>query len=161
ASRSARQGRRRRAERRPRPLDAGHRAGVDRDLRGDPREPHQRRTLPRGSDRTLSMLASLRRTLRELFGVVPTLDLHGLGVREALEETERFLRHAQSGEEPMVRIVYGKGHGSPGGRGVLRDVVPRWLEREGGELVERYQRVPDASGADGAVKVWVRRAAVA
>ena len=94
--------------------------------------------------------------LREFLGITPTLDLHGLGVREALEETERFLRHAQALGEHVVRIVYGKGHGSPGGRGVLREVVPRWLEREGVALVSRYERVPDASGADGAVKVWLQ-----
>jgi len=95
--------------------------------------------------------------LREMLGIAPTLDLHGLGVREALTETERFLRHAQALGEPVVRIVYGKGHGSPGARGVLRDVVPRWLDGDGAALVSRYQRVPDASGADGAVKVWLRR----
>ena len=98
----------------------------------------------------------LRQSLQELLGVAPTLDLHGLGVREAVAETERFLRHAQGGDQRIVRIVYGKGHGSPGGKGVLRDVIPRWLEREGAALVERYQRVPDASGADGAVRVWLR-----
>jgi DNA-nicking Smr family endonuclease len=98
----------------------------------------------------------IRSILREFLGITPTLDLHGLGVREALEETERFLRHAQSLGEQVVRIVYGKGHGSPGGRGVLREVVPRWLAREGVALVSRYERVPDASGADGAVKVWLR-----
>jgi DNA-nicking Smr family endonuclease len=101
-------------------------------------------------------LSSLRLILRELFGIAPTLDLHGLGVREALAETERFIRHAQALDEPVVRIVYGKGHGSLGGRGVLREVVPRWLQGEGAALVSRYQRVPDASGADGAVKVWLR-----
>ncbi len=99
----------------------------------------------------------LRDTLREFLGVTPTLDLHGFGVREAVAETERFLRHAQALDARVVRIVYGKGHGSPGGRGVLRDVIPHWLDREGAELVERYQRVPDASGVDGAVRVWVRR----
>ena len=101
-------------------------------------------------------LQQLRDTLREFLGALPTLDLHGFGVCEALEETERFLRHAQAHDERVVRIVYGKGHGSPGGKGVLRDVIPRWLERDGTDLVERYQRLPDASGADGAVKVWVR-----
>ena len=103
-------------------------------------------------------LQQLRQTLRELLGIVPTLDLHGYGVREAIDETERFLRHAHTLGEPVVRVVYGKGHGSPGGRGVLRDVIPRWLEREGAELVERFERLPDASGADGAVRVWLRRA---
>ncbi len=107
--------------------------------------------------RRSSWLSELRHVVRELLGVTPTLDLHGFGVREASAETERFLRHAQAAGDRVVRIVYGKGHGSPGGRGVLREVVPRWLEREGAEFVERYQRVPDARGADGAVKVWVKR----
>jgi DNA-nicking Smr family endonuclease len=101
-------------------------------------------------------LRQVRQTLRELFGIVPTLDLHGLGVRAAIEQTERFLRHAHTRGEPVVRIVYGKGHGSPGGRGVLRDVIPRWLERDGAALVERFERLPDASGGDGAAKVWLR-----
>lgn len=104
------------------------------------------------------MLEALRRAVRALLGVVPTLDLHGYGVRDAVVETERFLRHAQALNDRVVRIIYGKGHGSPGGRGVLRDVIPRWLERDGAALVERYQRVPDASGADGAVTVWVKAA---
>jgi DNA-nicking Smr family endonuclease len=101
-------------------------------------------------------LQRLRLIIREFLGITPTLDLHGLGVHDALAETERFVRHASALGEPAVRIVYGKGHGSPGGRGVLRDVIPRWLEREGAEWVERYQRLPDASGADGAVRVWLR-----
>lgn len=103
------------------------------------------------------MTVGLRETIREFLGITPTLDLHGCGVREAVEETERFLRHAQALHEPVVRIVYGKGHGSPGGRGVLRDVIPRWLDREGAALVERYERQPDMTGGDGAVKVWLRR----
>ena len=101
-------------------------------------------------------LQRVRLIVRQSLGLMPTLDLHGLGVRDALAETERFVRHARAAGEPVVRIVYGKGHGSPGGRGVLRDVVPRWLEREGAEWVERYQRLPDATGADGAVQVWLR-----
>jgi DNA mismatch repair protein MutS2 len=101
-------------------------------------------------------LQHLRQIVRGSLGVTPTLDLHGFGVREAVAETERFVRHAHAAGEPVVRIVYGKGRGSPGGRGVLRDLIPRWLEREGTEWVERYQRLPDASGADGAVQVWLR-----
>ncbi len=101
-------------------------------------------------------LQRVRLIIRGFFGITPTLDLHGLGVRDAIAATERFVRHAHAAHEPVVRIVYGKGHGSPGGRGVLRDVIPRWLEREGSTWVERYQRQPDASGADGAVQVWLR-----
>jgi DNA-nicking Smr family endonuclease len=101
-------------------------------------------------------LAEIRAVLREALGILPTLDLHGLGVKDALAETERFLREAQLQGIGSLRIVYGKGRGSPGGRGVLREVVPRWLEDQGHGLVRRYERRPDASGTDGALIVWVR-----
>ena len=101
-------------------------------------------------------LAHLRHTLRTFFGIVPTLDLHGYGVRDALALAEHFVRDAAAGGETVVRIVYGKGHGSPGGRGVLRDVIPHWLDHDGAAWVHRYERLPDASGADGSVKVWLR-----
>jgi DNA-nicking Smr family endonuclease len=80
-------------------------------------------------------LAALRRLLRELLGIAPSLDLHGLGVPDALAETERFLREARANGELVVRVVYGKGHRSPGGRGVLREVIPRWLEADEARLV--------------------------
>jgi DNA-nicking Smr family endonuclease len=98
-----------------------------------------------------------RTTVRRALGIVPAVDLHGLGVRDALAVTERFVAAAAARREPCVRIIYGKGLRSAGGRGVLREVVPRWLEREGAELVERYERRPDASGMDGSVLVWLRR----
>lgn len=108
------------------------------------------------TDAAPAWLAALRRHVRRLFGLVPTLDLHGLGVRDAVAETERFLLAARAAGEPVVRIVYGKGNRSPGGRGVLREVVPHWLEREGRGLVRAFERLPDHSGMDGSVRVWVR-----
>ena len=101
-------------------------------------------------------MAEIRSILREALGILPTLDLHGLGVKDALAETERFLREAQEQGVGSLRIVYGKGYGSPGGRGVLREVIPRWLDDRGRELIRRYERRPDASGADGGLIVWVR-----
>jgi len=102
------------------------------------------------------VLARIRQLIHTALGVVPTLDLHGLGVREALLETERFLRDAQAHRVRQVRIVYGKGRGSPGGRGVLREAVPRWLDGAGAELVASYRRQPDASGVDGGALISVR-----
>lgn len=102
-------------------------------------------------------MAGWRHLIRELLGIVPTLDLHGLGVRDALAETERFVRAAQAAGERQIRIVYGKGLGSEGGRGVLRDVIPRWLETDGQVWVERVERQPDQSGMDGRALVWLRQ----
>ena len=86
---------------------------------------------------SIMSLRQIRKLVRGALGIMPTLDLHGLGVQDAVRETERFLRDAQAARLGSVRIVYGKGRGSPAGRGVLREVIPRWLESEGRELVRR------------------------
>jgi DNA-nicking Smr family endonuclease len=101
-------------------------------------------------------LTEIRKLLREALGIMPTLDLHGLGVQDALHATEDFLRDAQEAGLGSVRIVYGKGRGSRGGRGVLREVIPRWLDTGGRVYVRRYERRPDTSGADGGMIVWIR-----
>lgn len=93
-----------------------------------------------------------------MFHHVPTLDLHGLGVRDAIAETERFVAEMAADGEPEVRIVYGKGRGSPGGVGVLRQAIPAWLEQHGGPWVVRFARDVDTDGNDGAMRVWLRSA---
>jgi DNA-nicking Smr family endonuclease len=84
---------------------------------------------------------------------VPELDLHGLGVRDALAATERFLVDASADGVAEVRIVYGKGRHSAGGRGVLREVVPRWLAAEGARWVESAVPDTDGRGEDAAIRV--------
>ncbi len=93
---------------------------------------------------------------KELGSAIPSLDLHGLGVREALRETEEFLKEAQQRGIARVRIVYGKGRHSPGGRGVLRDVVPRWLARDGQKWVESFSPCLEPLGQEGSVEVKLR-----
>ncbi|MBI5446839.1 MAG: Smr/MutS family protein [Deltaproteobacteria bacterium] len=87
-------------------------------------------------------------------GVVPELDLHGLRVPEALEAVRRALEKAEARGDRELRIVCGKGRGSPGGVGVLREAVPGWLEANG--YAGRYRRLLDADGRDGAVLVRLR-----
>jgi DNA-nicking Smr family endonuclease len=94
-----------------------------------------------------------------VFGLVPALDLHGLGVRDAIAATERFVREMAAAGEPEVRIVYGKGRGSKGGVGVLRQAIPAWLEQHGAPHVVRFARDLDRDGNDGAMRVWLRSAA--
>ena len=91
---------------------------------------------------------------------MPALDLHGLGVREAIVETELFVREMAAAGERQVRIVYGKGRGSPGGVGVLRQAIPAWLEQHGAPWVERFAREIDRDGNDGAMRVWLRASPV-
>jgi DNA-nicking Smr family endonuclease len=98
----------------------------------------------------------LRGAARALPAGVPVLDLHGLGVQDALAACERFLAEAAADGTPEVRIVYGKGRHSAGGRGVLREVVPRWLDGPGRRFVASAEPEPDARGEDGAMRVRLR-----
>ena len=49
-------------------------------------------------------LDEIRRLVRQALGIMPTLDLHGLGVKDALVETERFLADAQAHGLGSVKI---------------------------------------------------------
>ena len=93
-------------------------------------------------------------------GVQPTLDLHGLSVKEALRVTADFVETSfRSGISP-IRIVYGKGLSSPGGRGILREVIPRWCEKEGKTWVEFFKREVDLKGGDGSILLFLRKVSV-
>ena len=87
---------------------------------------------------------------------LPRLDLHGFGVRDAIAATEAFLADAHRADVREVRIVYGKGRHSPGGRGVLREVIPRWLAHEGRRWITSAAPEPDARGEDAAIRVVLR-----
>lgn len=96
--------------------------------------------------------------LRESSGDVrPTLDLHGLTVKDALQATQDFIQTSYQAGLPAVRLVYGKGLGSPGGRGILREVIPRWCAREGSVWVEKFQREVDGKGGDGSLIVFLKK----
>ena len=72
------------------------------------------------------------------------LDLHGLTREEARERLAAFLREAHRRGQRCVRVVHGKGNGSPGRQPVLKDKVQRWLAQRG-EVIAFAQ----ASGAQG------------
>jgi len=55
------------------------------------------------------------------------LDLHGLNRDEAREALGSFLRESERRGLRCVRVVHGKGHGSPGRQPVLKAKVQRWL----------------------------------
>jgi DNA-nicking Smr family endonuclease len=98
----------------------------------------------------------LRLGARTGMATIPVLDLHGLGVQDAIAATQAFLRDATADGVREVRIVYGTGHRSPEGHGVLREVIPRWLASNASAWVESARPEPDASGADGAMRVRLK-----
>jgi len=55
------------------------------------------------------------------------IDLHGLRRDEAREALGGFVREATRRGQRCLRVVHGKGHGSPGRQPVLKGKVQRWL----------------------------------
>ncbi|HRH29670.1 MAG TPA: Smr/MutS family protein, partial [Aquabacterium sp.] len=68
----------------------------------------------------------LRKLRRGVWALQGQLDLHGLRTEEAREALGRFLRDAQVRGWRCVRVVHGKGLGSPGRVPIIKDKVKRW-----------------------------------
>ena len=84
------------------------------------------------------------------------LDLHGLRVDEAREALGDFIRHAHKTGLRCVRVVHGKGLGSPGKSPVLKGRVHSWLVQKN-EVLAFVQARGDEGGA-GALVVLLRSA---
>ena len=74
------------------------------------------------------------------------LDLHGLRVDEAREALGQFIRNAHKNGMRCVRVVHGKGLGSPGKSPVLKSRVQRWLVQKS-EVLAFVQARPMDGGA--------------
>jgi DNA-nicking Smr family endonuclease len=79
------------------------------------------------------------------------IDLHGMNRHEAHEAVSLFLVEAQRADKRCLRIVHGRGHGSPDRLGILRQLVKGWLGRRKDVLA--FCHAPPNDGGDGAL--WV------
>jgi DNA-nicking Smr family endonuclease len=95
------------------------------------------------------------RKLREgRWSIQRQIDLHGLRTDEAREALGRFIREAHLAGLRCVRVVHGKGLGSPGRTPVLKNRVLRWLVQKK-EVIAFVQARP-AEGGAGALVVLLR-----
>jgi len=82
------------------------------------------------------------------------LDLHGLRSDEAREALGQFIRDANKRGWRCVRVVHGKGLGSPGKTPVLKSKVQRWLVQKNEVLAFVQAKGPE--GGAGALVVLLR-----
>ncbi|GHT88390.1 hypothetical protein AGMMS49960_11890 [Betaproteobacteria bacterium] len=82
------------------------------------------------------------------------IDLHGLNRDEARAALSRFLSTALAQGKRCIRVIHGKGLGSPGGVSILKQLSRSWLaQRE--EILAFCQANPHEGGA-GALLVLLR-----
>lgn len=82
------------------------------------------------------------------------IDLHGLRRDDAREQLAAFLREAARQGLRCVRVVHGKGNGSPGREPVLKQRVHSWLVQKSSVIAFTQARAAD--GGSGALVVLLK-----
>ena len=98
----------------------------------------------------------VRKLRRGVWAIQGQLDLHGLRRDEARERLGAFLRDADRHGLRCVRVIHGKGHGSPGREPVLKAKVKSWLAQKSEVIAFTQARAAD--GGHGALLVLLRPA---
>jgi DNA-nicking Smr family endonuclease len=93
----------------------------------------------------------VRKLRRGVWAIQAQLDLHGLRRDAARERLALFLREAARDGLRCVRIVHGKGNGSPGREPVLKGKVRSWLVQKHEVIAFAQARAQD--GGHGALLV--------
>lgn len=98
-----------------------------------------------------------RKLRRGDWAIQRQLDLHGLRTEDAREALGQFIREAHQQGLRCVRVVHGKGLGSPGKTPVLKGRVQSWLAQK--KEVLAFVQARPAEGGAGAVVVLLQPSA--
>ncbi len=96
----------------------------------------------------------IKRLKRGELSIQAELDLHQLTKKEAREAVGEFLHYCTSNNLKQVRIVHGKGHGSPGKIPVLKTLVNHWLQQR--DEILAFCSARPCDGGTGAIYVLLR-----
>jgi len=95
-----------------------------------------------------------RRLRRGGYHIGAVLDLHGMNRNTAREAVGAFLAHCQDRDVRALRIIHGKGRGSPNSGPVIKALLDGWLRRRKDVLAFCSARPHD--GGTGALYVLLR-----
>lgn len=99
--------------------------------------------------------ATQKKIRRGKLNINARIDLHGLSQREAHKALSNFLFNCRSEGLRSVLVITGKG---VGGKGVLRESVPKWLN-EGNiqQMIRAFSYAAPKDGGEGALYVLLKR----
>jgi DNA-nicking Smr family endonuclease len=97
----------------------------------------------------------LRRIRNGQIPVESEIDLHGLTVPQAEVKLRSFLSENRTDRQRLVRVIHGKGRGSPSQQSILRAKVTEWLSES--DYVLAFCPGGPLDGGTGAVRVLLKR----
>jgi DNA-nicking Smr family endonuclease len=92
---------------------------------------------------------------RGQFSIEAELDLHGMTLDAARQALAQFLATARGERQRCVRIIHGKGRGSPDGRPIIKIRLQGWLQQRNEVLAYCSARARD--GGTGAVYALIKK----
>jgi DNA-nicking Smr family endonuclease len=99
--------------------------------------------------------ATKQRMRRGKVSIEARIDLHGLTQSEAHQTLNDFLYNCRAQGLRTVLVITGKG---VGGQGVLRAVVPKWLNQDNiRKLIRAFSYAVPKDGGEGAIYVMLKR----
>ncbi len=107
---------------------------------------------PAGLDRRTA-----RRLKRGQLAVEARLDLHGRTQEQAHDALREFVQESRMARRRCVLVITGKGSVASGRGGVLRQMVPRWLNEPAlRRHIVAITNAPESSGGAGALYVLLK-----
>ena len=97
----------------------------------------------------------LKKLRRGDYAIQDELDLHGLIVSHAKQETHGFINECARDQVRAIRIIHGKGRNSNGRMPVLKNMLLGWLSKN--QHVIAVCSTPANDGGTGAVYVLLRK----
>ena len=108
--------------------------------------------VPAGVDRRTA-----RRLKRGQLAVEARLDLHGRTQDQAHDALQSFIQESRMARRRCVLVITGKGSVASGKGGVLRQMVPRWLNEPAlRRHVIAITNAPESSGGTGALYLLLK-----
>ena len=108
--------------------------------------------VPAGLDRRTA-----RRLKRGQLPVVARLDLHGRTQDQAHDALQDFIQESRMARRRCVLVITGKGSVASGRGGVLRQMVPRWLNEPAlRRHIIAITNAPESNGGAGALYVLLK-----
>lgn len=97
----------------------------------------------------------LRKLRRGQFSIGAEFDLHGMTVPVARQALANFLAQCQRSGIRCVRIIHGKGNGSPQRQPILKTKISGWLRQRNDVLA--FCSARPADGGNGALYVLLKK----
>ena len=102
--------------------------------------------------------STARKMTRGQVKIESRLDLHGMTQDQAVVALENFIQNAYRTNKRAVIVVTGKGTKATGEIGVLRQMVPMWLNREPNRsVIVAFSYAAPKDGGQGALYIKIRK----